>query len=113
LWFRRSWVRAPSSTPEAVVERRLPFFVDFASGDCVISIDGDFQHPAELIPEMIEKWKEGYDIVYTKRLENKNSGFFKRYSARLFYKILTVFLMLKLNMDAQISGFSTGMLWIY
>jgi len=62
--------------------------LDFARGDCVISMDGDFQHPVELIPEMIKKWKEGYDIIYTIRQDDQNTGLLKRSTAKLFYRIL-------------------------
>src|SRR6202012_3237994 len=40
---------------------------DYADGDCIISMDSDMQHPPELIPQFIEKWEEGYDVVYTTR----------------------------------------------
>src|SRR5258708_2548645 len=51
---------------------------DMACGDCVISIDGDMQHPADLIPAMLEKYEEGYDVVYTLRKDDKSLPFFKR-----------------------------------
>ena len=45
----------------------------YASGDAVVSIDGDLQQPPELIPKMIELWKKGYDVVFTtKKLENND-----------------------------------------
>jgi dolichol-phosphate mannosyltransferase len=63
--------------------------IDSAKGDCVISMDADLQHPPHLIPRMIEKWKEGYDIVYTiRKSENKNKSF-KNITSVLFYKIMT------------------------
>ena len=49
--------------------------LDYSTGDCVISMDGDLQHPPELIPDLIDKWKEGYDIVYTIREDSKNLFF--------------------------------------
>ncbi len=61
----------------------------YASGDIVISMDADMQHPPELIPDLIQKWQEGYDIVYTLRQENANQGWLKRKSSNLFYKILS------------------------
>ena len=42
--------------------------MDFAKGNCVITMDGDLQHPPELIPVLVEKWREGYDVVQTVRL---------------------------------------------
>ncbi|MEI7675374.1 MAG: glycosyltransferase family 2 protein, partial [Bacteroidales bacterium] len=62
--------------------------LDFAEGDCVVSMDGDLQHPPELIPEMIQKWKEGYDVVYTLRKDTEEVGFFKRKTSALFYKLI-------------------------
>lgn len=59
--------------------------LDYADGDCVISMDGDLQHPPYLIPQLIEKWQEGFDIVYTLRKDDPKIGFFKKFTARLFY----------------------------
>lgn len=61
--------------------------LDRASGDAVISMDADLQHPVELIPELIQHWQEGYDIVYTLRRDSKKETFFKRLTSRLYYKI--------------------------
>ena len=66
--------------------------LDHAKGDCVISLDGDFQHPPELIPDMIEKWEiGGYDIVNTIRKDDKKLSLFKRFSSKIFYHILNYF----------------------
>ncbi|MCM3271969.1 glycosyltransferase family 2 protein [Paenibacillus elgii] len=62
--------------------------MDYASGEAVIVIDADLQDPPELILEMIAKWQEGYDVVYAKRLERKGETFFKKQTARLFYRVL-------------------------
>jgi dolichol-phosphate mannosyltransferase len=59
--------------------------LDSATGDCIISMDCDLQHPPELIREMIEKWEEGYDIVYTRRANSKNLSYFKRHTSNAFY----------------------------
>ncbi|MCR4436620.1 MAG: glycosyltransferase family 2 protein [Clostridiales bacterium] len=61
---------------------------DLAEGQAVICLDGDLQHPPELIPEMIEKWKQGFDIVLTIREDSDDTTFFKRVTSRLFYKII-------------------------
>lgn len=58
--------------------------IDYAFGDVVIMMDGDLQHPPELIPKLVQKWKEGYDIVYTIREENKDCRWLKRSASRLF-----------------------------
>lgn len=62
--------------------------LDISKGDCSISMDADLQHPPELIPEIILKWEQGDDIVYTKRLDNSNVSFFKKVTANLFYKLI-------------------------
>lgn len=62
--------------------------IDHADGDCVISLDADLQHPPELIPEMIKKWQEGFDIVYTQRTEEQGIGGFKKITSTLFYKLM-------------------------
>jgi len=62
--------------------------LDAAEGDCIISIDGDMQHPVNFIPVMLEKFETGYDIVYTLRKEDKNLPFIKRKSSNLFYFLL-------------------------
>ncbi len=62
--------------------------MDNASGQAVIVIDADLQDPPEVIIEMIKKWKEGYDVVYGKRIKRKGETFFKRFTAKLFYRLL-------------------------
>jgi dolichol-phosphate mannosyltransferase len=62
--------------------------IHHANGDCIISMDGDLQHPPELIPDLINKWNEGYDIVYTIRKDAKNIPFFKKIGSTLFYKLM-------------------------
>ena len=62
--------------------------MDHAAGDAVILIDADLQDPPELILPMIAKWKEGYDVVYAKRLRRKGETWFKRATASAFYRVL-------------------------
>ncbi|MBN1384706.1 MAG: glycosyltransferase family 2 protein [Elusimicrobia bacterium] len=62
--------------------------IDLAKGDAVIMLDGDLQHPPSLLPELIDYWKDGYDVVYTVRQDHKGTSFFKRIAAYLFYTIL-------------------------
>ena len=68
--------------------------LDFAKGEAIITMDADFQDPPELIPMMIQKWKEGYNVVYTRR-EHRKDTFFKRNTARLYYYLLNKFSDLK------------------
>ncbi|MDY6897577.1 MAG: glycosyltransferase family 2 protein [Cyanobacteriota bacterium] len=57
-------------------------------GKTVIVMDADLQDPPELILEMIEKWRQGYQVVYAKRLSRKKESFLKRFTAYAFYRIL-------------------------
>ncbi len=62
--------------------------LDFADGDCVISMDCDMQHPPELLPLLLEKWEDGYEVVYTLRNEDKKLPLGKRITSKLYYKTL-------------------------
>lgn len=61
---------------------------DFATGDCIISMDGDMQHPPELISQFIEKWEEGYDVVYSCREYQDDATLFKTKTSDIFYKMI-------------------------
>jgi len=62
--------------------------IDAAKGDAVIVIDADLQDPPELMVDMVSTWREGYDVVYAKRVERKGESFMKKFTARLFYKLI-------------------------
>lgn len=62
--------------------------LDMADGDCVISMDGDMQHPPALIPLLIEKWEAGYEVVYTIRKEDPTQPYMKRKTSNLFYSVM-------------------------
>lgn len=62
--------------------------LDIAGGDCIISMDSDLQHPPEVATKLIEKWEEGYDVVYTKRNYDKNLSWFKRRTSVFFYQLM-------------------------
>ena len=62
--------------------------LDHAQGEASIIIDADLQDPPELIPEMVAKWKEGYEVVYAKRKSRKGESAMKKWTAKLFYRIL-------------------------
>ena len=61
--------------------------VDHAAGDAVITLDGDLQHPPELIPELVDHWRRGYDVVYTVRVANVGHGT-KEFWSRVFYWLM-------------------------
>lgn len=60
--------------------------LDFASGDAVVVIDADLQDPPEVIPAFIDKWREGFKVVYGQRRRRNGEGWFKRATASLFYR---------------------------
>lgn len=61
---------------------------DHAQGDAAIVIDADLQDPPELMPEMIEKWKKGYDVVYATRINRDGETALRKTTTKWFYKIL-------------------------
>lgn len=62
--------------------------MDYARGDAVITMDGDMQHPPELIPKLLEKWQEGYDIVQTVRTSTEDAGFIKKTTSAGYYAVI-------------------------
>ena len=71
-----------------------------ASGHAVIVIDADLQDPPHVIPDMIAKWKEGFEVVYGKRIKRKGESIFKKASAKLFYRALNSLTELNVPADA-------------
>lgn len=71
--------------PQAAVTAGL----DFAGGDAVVVMDGDLQDPPELLPRMLDLFRQGYDIVSPKRISREGETRFKRWTATLFYRILS------------------------
>jgi glycosyltransferase involved in cell wall biosynthesis len=63
--------------------------IDHARGDCVVIIDADLQDPPEVIPAMIGRWREGFDVVYGVRAEREGEGAMKLFTASAFYRLLT------------------------
>ena len=73
--------------------------INNAEGEAVIIIDADLQDPPEFIPEMIDKWQEGFDIVYGQRLEREGESEFKKNTASIFYRILNFISDVKIPVD--------------
>lgn len=61
---------------------------EHAAGDAVVVMDADLQHPPELIPKMIDFWRQGYQVVYTLRESSSDVGLFKRFTSAAFYKCI-------------------------
>ena len=62
--------------------------LDYATGDCAIFMDADLQDPPELIPELVKYWEQGYDDVYAKRRSRKGETWLKKFTSKMYYKIL-------------------------
>lgn len=63
--------------------------MEMARGEAVINMDCDLQHPVEMLPLLIEKWREGYKVVKTVRQDNRSLGWFKRLTSRGFYRLFS------------------------
>jgi dolichol-phosphate mannosyltransferase len=72
---------------------------DYARGDAVVTIDADLQDPPEAIPELIAKWREGYEVVYAVRAEREGETWFKKTTAALFYRIVHRITDVKIPVD--------------
>ncbi|MEG3435562.1 glycosyltransferase family 2 protein [Pannus brasiliensis CCIBt3594] len=62
--------------------------LNFARGEAIIVLDADLQDPPELIPAMIDRWREGYQVVYARRTKRKKERWFKKLTAHVFYRLL-------------------------
>jgi glycosyltransferase involved in cell wall biosynthesis len=62
--------------------------LDFASGDAVITMDGDGQHPPACLVDMLDLYRRGFDVVLTQRADDSETGLFKRMTSRWFYRLL-------------------------
>jgi dolichol-phosphate mannosyltransferase len=74
--------------------------IDFTSGDAVITIDADLQDPPEVIPDLIKKWKEGYEVIYGIREKRKGENFFKKISTLIFYRLINKMTMINMPPDS-------------
>ena len=62
--------------------------LDHAEGDAVITMDGDLQHPPELVPELLSLWEGGYEIVQTVRKDTADASYFKKLTSSTYYKLI-------------------------
>lgn len=62
--------------------------LDYSRGEAVIVMDADLQDPPEVIPEMVARWREGYEVVYGVREAREGEGWFKKFTAALFYRLI-------------------------
>ncbi len=62
--------------------------LDYAGGDGIVCMDADLQHPPECLPEIVEKFDEGYEVISMVRTKNKTAGFVKNFTSAAFYKLI-------------------------
>lgn len=62
--------------------------LDHAEGDAVITMDGDLQHPPDMLPGLLDKWEEGFEVVQTIRVDTEGVSWFKKITSALFYKLI-------------------------
>ena len=62
--------------------------IDYSSGDGIVCMDADLQHPVECIPQILDMFNQGYEVISMVRTANKSAGFVKNLTSGLFYKIL-------------------------
>jgi dolichol-phosphate mannosyltransferase len=74
--------------------------LDFASGDAVVVLDADLQHPLPVIHRMIERYCEGYDVAYAAGRVREGESWFKKFSAWLFYRLMRTMVYKSLPADA-------------
>lgn len=77
--------------------------IDIAEGDAVVIMDADLQHPPEFVPEMIARWRDGFDVVYAVREDRTGESSFKRLTAIVFYGLLRR--MTDVEMPAYVGDF--------
>ena len=72
---------------------------DYARGQAVVIIDADLQDPPEVILDLIQKWEEGYEVVYAVRAEREGESWFKLWTASLFYRLIYRITDVKIPLD--------------
>lgn len=73
--------------------------LDYARGDAVIFMDADLQDPPELISDLIKYWEEGYDDVYARRRTREGETFFKKFTSKMYYRILQKMTKVEIQID--------------
>ena len=73
--------------------------MDYSQGDAAIFMDADLQDPPELIPELIKYWEEGYDDVYARRRSRKGETWLKKFTSKMYYKILQKLTRVEIQKD--------------
>jgi polyisoprenyl-phosphate glycosyltransferase len=74
--------------------------LDYSRGEAIIIMDSDLQDPPEVILDLIAKWREGFEIVYAVRSEREGEGWFKLFTASLFYRLIARITDVDIPLDA-------------
>jgi len=77
--------------------------MDYARGDAIVVIDADLQDPPAVIVQMLDKWREGYEVVYGKRIARQGETAFKKFTSRVFYRLLTS--LTEVNIPVDVGDF--------
>ena len=73
--------------------------LDYARGQAIIVMDTDLQDPPEVVPQLIEKWREGFQLVYAQRAERAGETWFKKFTASAFYRLITKITSVQIPVD--------------
>lgn len=73
--------------------------IDYARGAAVVVMDADLQDPPEVVLEMVEKWREGFDVVYGKRRKREGETWFKLFTAKWFYRVFAAMIPIEVPLD--------------
>ena len=73
--------------------------LDYSRGEAVIVIDADLQDPPEVILQLIEQWRNGFEVVYAQRIEREGESFIKKFTAKMFYRIINRLTEIDLPLD--------------
>jgi len=73
--------------------------VDYARGEAVVVMDADLQDPPEVVLEMVEKWRAGFDVVYGRRRKREGETWFKLLTARWFYRVFAAMIPIQVPLD--------------
>lgn len=73
--------------------------LDYSQGQAVVMIDADLQDPPEVIPDLVSKWKEGYEVVFAVRTEREGESWFKKLTASIFYRLIYRITDVKIPLD--------------
>ncbi len=71
-------------------QKALRAGLDNANGDCVVIMDADLQHPPEIVPQLLERWKDGFQIVHTLRIDGKSTNLVKRWTSATYYSLFNL-----------------------